>query len=151
MSKNILKAECRLAGNRALIAKSDSGHWTLMDVPESVGGDEGAMHPFEHLFAALAGCTASDLLYVMQKKRIRVDDLRIEIEAQRAETHPKVAEKIHLHYIVVGPDISEDAVAKAIDLSQDKYCSVSAMLKAAAEITHSFEVLTPDEAYEKLN
>ena len=88
---------------------------------------------------------------MMQKKRIRVDDLRIEIEAQRAETHPKVAEKIHLHYIVVGPDISEDAVAKAIDLSQDKYCSVSAMLKAAAEITHSFEVLTPDEAYEKLN
>jgi len=149
MSDNILKAECRLASNMTLIAKGDSGHWTMMDVPKTVGGDEGAMHPFEHLFAALAGCTATDLLYVMKKKRIQVDDLRVNIEAKRAEKHPKVAEKIHIHYTIVGEHISEKAVERGIELSQDTYCSVSAMLKATAEITHSFEILTPEQAREK--
>lgn len=150
MAKDVLKAECRLASDMTLIARSDSGHWTLMDVPEKVGGHEGAMHPFEHLFAALAGCTASDVLYVLKKKRIQVDDLRINIEAERAEKHPKVAEKIHLHYTIVGPDIQEKAVERAIELSQDTYCSVSAMLKAAAEVTYSFEIMTIEEAREKL-
>ncbi len=151
MAENILKLSVRLASDMTLVARSDSGHWTIMDVPESVGGHEGAMHPFEHLFASLAGCTGSDVLFVMRKKRIPLDDFRIEIEAQRKDTHPKVPTDIHIHYTFVGPDIPESAVIKAIDLSENKYCSVSAILKATAKMTSSYEILTPEEAREKFS
>jgi len=146
MAGNELKLSCRFAGDMTLVARSDSGHWTIMDVAESVGGNGGAMAPFEHLFAALAGCTGSDVLYVMRKKRIVIDDLRIEIVAHRVDTHPKIADKIHIHFIFVGVDIPAVAAEKAIELSQTKYCSVTAMIKATCEITTSFEILTPSEA-----
>jgi putative redox protein len=133
-----------------LIAKSDSGHWTVMDVPEELGGHSGAMGPFEHLLAALAGCTATDVLIVLRKKRIAIDDLRIGLEAHRVDKTPKIADKIHLHFTAVGPDIPPDALERAIELSQEKYCSVSAMLKGVAEITHSYAILTPEEARSKL-
>ena len=86
MADNTLKLSCRFAGGMTLVAHANSGSWTIMDTSPTAGGDGGAMMPFEHLFAALAGCTGMDVIYVLRKKRIAVDDFRVEIEAHRVDT-----------------------------------------------------------------
>jgi putative redox protein len=130
------------------VARSSSGHWTVMDASPPVGGNGAAMSPFEHLFAALAGCTSVDVLLVMNKKRIVVDDYWVKITAKRREEHPRIATEIHIHYTLVGENIPTAEVAHAIELSETKYCSVSGMLKPAAAITSSFEILTPGQSRE---
>jgi len=136
----------RKAGDMAFVARADSGHWTMMDTGFPVGGSDGAMRPFEMLFASLAGCTGSDVLYVLKKKRIPIEDLWIRVDAPRKDTHPKVATSIHLHFTVVGRNVPPDAVAHAIELSQTKYCSVTAMIKVVSPVTSDFEIITPEEA-----
>ncbi len=149
MPVNKLHLFARKSGDMSFIARSDSGHWTMMDTGTGVGGSDGAMRPFEMLFASLAGCTGMDVLYVLRKKRIQVDDLWIEIEAKRRNEHPKVASEIHIHFTVVGEGIPPKAVEKAIELSQNKYCSASATISAVSPITTSFEIITPEEASRK--
>ena len=103
------------------------------------------MKPSELLLLSLAACTAHDVANILQKKHKRLTELRVEVEGQQQSDPPWPFTKIHLHYVVGGEDISARDVAQAIHLSHDKYCSVSATLQQAVEMTHDYEIIgSPD-------
>ncbi len=120
--------------------KTDTNHWVMMDGPENFGGSNAAIRPKELLLLALGGCTGSDVVSILQKKRTNLDGFEIRISADVSEEHPQVFTKIHLEYVFFGKDLSTKDIEKAIELSQTKYCSVTAMLQKAVEITHSYKI-----------
>lgn len=122
------------------VGKTDSNHWVTMDGPENFGGSNAGIRPKELLLISLGGCTAADVVAILQKKRVKVDDFEVQISAESTETHPKVYTKIHLEFVFVGKDIKEKDVERAIELSQTTYCGVTAMLQKSIEITHSFTI-----------
>lgn len=124
----------------ALAGKGESKHWVVMDGPEKFSGLEAGSRPMEVFLISLAGCTGMDVVSLLEKMRVKLDDFKMEVEAERAETHPKVFTKIHIEYLFFGKDIDPEKVEKAIDLSQNKYCSASAMLKKAVDITTSYKI-----------
>lgn len=123
------------------LGKSDSNHWVTMDGPESFGGSDAGTRPKELLLIALGGCTGSDVITILQKKKIKIDNFEMNISADVADEHPQVFTKINVEYVFYGKDIQEKDVERAIELSQTKYCSVTHMLNKAAEITHSFKII----------
>ncbi len=122
------------------IGKTDSNHWVTMDGPENFGGSDAGTRPKELILLALAGCTGSDVAVILQKKKINLDGFEINISADVQETHPQVFTKIDLEYVFYGENISKEAVERAIELSMNTYCSVTAMLKKSVEITHSYRI-----------
>lgn len=122
----------------SMVGKADSNHWISIDGPESFGGSNAGTRPKELILIGLAGCTASDVISILEKKRVKLDEFEIQISAESAETHPKVFTKIHLEFLITGKDIKETDVQRAIELSQTTYCSVTAMLQKSVEITHSY-------------
>lgn len=122
------------------IGKTDSNHWVVMDGPEQFGGSDAGIRPKELLLIALGGCTGSDVSVILQKKKVKLDGFEMNIKAEVQETHPQVFTKIHLEYVFYGKDIPKEAVERAIELSQKTYCSVTAMLQKAVEITHSYRI-----------
>ena len=122
----------------SMVGKADSNHWISIDGPESFGGSNAGTRPKELILIGLAGCTASDVISILEKKRVKLDEFEIQISAESAETHPKVFTKIHLEFLITGKDIKETDVQWAIELSQTTYCSVTAMLQKSVEITHSY-------------
>jgi len=120
--------------------KTDSNHWITMDGPESFGGSNAGIRPKEMLLLGLAGCTASDVTSILQKKRVKLDDFEINISADVTEEHPKVYSKIDLEYVFYGKDIEDKDVERAIELSQTKYCGVTAMLEKAMKINHTYRI-----------
>ncbi len=123
-----------------MVGESASGHAVVMDGPEDLGGKNLGIRPMEMLLLGLGGCTTVDVVSTLKKMRQEVSDCRAEISAQRAEEHPKVFTKIHIHFVVEGKDLNDKKVAKAVSLSADKYCSASIMLGKSATITHDFEL-----------
>jgi putative redox protein len=111
-----------------------------MDGPPEFGGSNAGTRPKELLLLALGGCTASDVISILQKKRVELDGFEIRITAEQRDEHPQVFTKIHLEYVVRGDDIRPQDVVRAIELSETKYCSVSAMLRPAVPITWSYRV-----------
>ena len=122
------------------VGKTDSNHWITMDGPENFGGSNAAIRPKELLLLSLGGCTASDVTAILQKKRVKLDNIEVKISAESTETHPKVYTKIHLEFVFTGKDIKEKDVERAIELSQKTYCGVTAMLEKSIEITHSYTI-----------
>jgi len=120
--------------------KTDSKHWITVDGPENFGGNDAGIRPKELLLISLAGCTASDVISILEKKRVKLDDFEINISAEMTEEHPKVYSKIDLEYVFYGDDVDVKAVERAIELSQTKYCGVSAMLRKAMEINHTYRI-----------
>mgnify|MGYP006292198721 FL=1 len=127
-----------LQENLKFNAQGKSGHNMPMDASESAGGDDSAPKPLEMMLAGLGGCTGIDVVLILRKMKAEIEDFNIDIEAERAEEHPKRYEKIHLNYYIKGKNLDERKVEKAIDLSENKYCSASASLNA--EITSSYEI-----------
>jgi len=123
-----------------LAAISESGHWVVADTVEKLDGSDGATRPMEMLLMSLGGCTGMDVLSILKKMRVELDDFEILIDSERADEHPKVYTKIHLTYKFFGKNIDKAKVEKAVDLSQNRYCSISAMLKATVEITSTIEI-----------
>ncbi len=121
-------------------ARADSNHWITMDGPPDFGGSNAGPRPKELILMALGGCTGSDIVSILQKKRVPMKDLRINLTAQTAEEHPQAYTAIHIEYVIAGEGINPADVERAIELSTTKYCSVSAMLKASVEITHSYRI-----------
>ncbi|ASJ02655.1 osmotically inducible protein OsmC [Thermococcus profundus] len=102
---------------------------------------EGGISPMKLLLLSVAGCTAYDVVMILQKMREPIEGLEVEISGERREEHPRIYKKVHLHYRVYG-NVKEEKVKRAIELSQDKYCSASAHVKlSGAELTYSFEIL----------
>ena len=130
--------------------KSDSNHWITMDGPEDFGGSGAGIRPKELLLLSLAGCTASDVVSILQKKRVKLDDFEINISAEMTEEHPKVFTKIDLEYVFYGDNIAKKDVERAIELSETKYCGVTAMLEKAMKINHSYKLKEPVAVLMKL-
>jgi len=124
----------------AFAAKGDSNHWVTMDGPSTVGGLEASSRPKELLLIALAGCTASDVVNILKKKRVPLRDFEMHLTGEEAEEHPRVFTDIHIEYVFYGDDIRQEDVERAIDLSATKYCSVSAMLSPKVAISHSYRI-----------
>ena len=123
------------------LGKADSNHWITMDGPEEFGGNNAGTRPKELLLIALGGCTGSDVATILQKKKIKLDGFEMNISADVQETHPQVYTKIHLEYVFYGKDLPKEAVERAIKLSLETYCSVTAMLQKAVEISHSYKII----------
>lgn len=119
--------------------KTDSNHWITMDGPEEFGGSNAGIRPKELLLLGLAGCTASDVVSILKKKRLNLEDFEINISAEVSNEHPQVFTSIQLEYVIYG-NIQCSDVERAIELSQTKYCSVTAMLEKAVPITHSYRI-----------
>jgi putative redox protein len=121
-------------------AKGDSNHWVTMDGPEHVGGSNAGARPKELVLMALAGCTGSDVASILKKKRVILTDFEINITAQQTEEHPKVFSQIDMEYVFYGKDIKSKDVERAIKLSTENYCGVSAMLKNSVLINHTYRI-----------
>jgi putative redox protein len=121
--------------------KTDSNHWVVMDGPEEFGGSNAAIRPKELLLLGLGGCTGSDVVSILSKKRIKLDGFEINIDSDVSDEFPQVYTKMHIEFIFYGNDISEKDVERAIELSQTKYCGVTRMLEKAADITHSYKIV----------
>ena len=122
----------------------DTNSWITVDGPETFGGSAASIRPKELLLLSLAGCTSADVIAILQKKRVKLDDYYINITAEQTEKHPKVYSKINLEYVFTGKDIKEKDVERAIQLSQDVYCGVTAMLQKSVEITHNYKIIVPE-------
>jgi len=134
------KAYIKQISGITFAGKTDSNHWITMDGPEDFGGSDAGIRPKELILLGLAGCTGSDVVSILKKKRIPLNNFEMNIEAEVAEEHPQVFTKINLEYVFYGSEIKKEDVERAIELSQTKYCSVSAMLKNSVEITHSYRI-----------
>jgi putative redox protein len=121
--------------------KTDSNHWVTMDGPENFGGSNAGTRPKELILLSLAGCTGSDVISILSKKRTPLDDFEINIKADVADEHPQVFTKIDLEYVFYGKNLNVKDIVRAIELSQTKYCSVTAMLQKAVEMTHSYRIV----------
>jgi len=124
----------------SLVGKADSGHWVTMDGPEQFEGSSAATRPMELILLGLGGCTAMDVISILQKKRVKLDDFECFVSAERAENHPQVFTKVHIKYVFYGKNIPTQAVERAIELSQEVYCSASEMFRKTAELTHEYEI-----------
>lgn len=125
------------------VAKSDSNHWVAMDGSEEFGGSRAASSPMELLLIALAGCTSADVISILNKMRVEYNHYEVIISAERAQKHPRVYTRIHIDYYVFGDQIKEESVQRAIELSQNKYCSISAMLKPSVDLSYSYHINEP--------
>lgn len=126
----------------AFKAKTQSGHTIIMDGSAEYGGENRGPRPMELLLTGLGGCASFDIVTILKKARQDISDVRCELKAERADTIPAVFTKIHLHFVVTGKAIKEKQVAKAVELSAEKYCSASKMLSdGGVEITHDYEII----------
>ena len=138
-----MKCRIKWLDHMSFVGESGSGHSVVMDGAPDAGGRDLGIRPMEMLLLGLGGCTAFDVVSILHKSRQQISDCEVEIEAERATDIPRVFTKIHVHFIVSGKDLDSGRVARAVDLSADKYCSASRMLAKAAEITHDFEIREP--------
>ncbi|WP_337864582.1 OsmC family protein [Ignavibacterium sp.] len=123
------------------IGKTDSNHWITMDGPEEFGGSNAGIRPKELLLISLAGCTGSDVASILQKKRVKLEGFEMNITADVAEEHPQVFTKINLEYVFYGKNLPVKEIERAIELSQTKYCSVTAMLQKTMPIEHTYRIV----------
>lgn len=137
-----MQARVKWVENAMFLAESGSGHAVVMDGPEENGGRNIGVRPMEMLLMGLGGCSTFDVVSILKKSRQVVVDCEVQINAERADTEPKVFTKIALHFVVTGKDLKETVVKRAVDLSAEKYCSASIMLgRGGVEISHSFEIV----------
>jgi len=125
---------------RAFQAETGSGHSLTMDGPPEHGGRNLAARPMEMILVGLGGCSAFDVVEILEKSRQKVKDCQIEIDAERADEIPAVFTKIHMHFIIAGDALNENHVKRAVELSADKYCSVVKMLRPNVEISYDYEM-----------
>jgi putative redox protein len=128
------------------VAETGSGHTLVMDgAPDAAkpenGGQNLAPRPMETLLAGTGGCTAYDVVLILKRGRHDVRGCTVKLDAERADTDPKVFTRINMHFTVTGKGVPAAAVERAIAMSHDKYCSASVMLGKTADISTSFEVL----------
>lgn len=125
----------------SFIAETGSGHLLPMDGAPETGGRNLAPRPMEVVLAGAGGCTAFDVVLILKRARQAVSGCEVNLSAERADNDPKVFTRIHMHFIVTGKGLKPEAVANAIKLSAEKYCSASIMLGKTAEISHGWEIV----------
>lgn len=135
------------AGNEMLIGSSPSGHAQVMDINRERNL---AVSPLELLMIALGGCTAVDVVEILRKKRQDIIDYRVEVSGARRAESPRALTKLFVRHIVRGRNVEPQAVAQAVKLSEEKYCSVAATVKPTAEIITSFEIIEEETPESKV-
>ena len=135
--------ECtvRWVEGRTFLAETGSGHLVAMDGAPEAGGRNLAPRPMELLLAGAGGCTAFDIVMILEKGRQAVRGCEVRLEAERAPSDPKVFTRIRFHYVVRGRGLDADRVERAVKLSAEKYCSASIMLGKTAELEHTWEIV----------
>jgi len=136
-----MKARVKWVEDRTFVGAPESGHKVVFGNAHGEGGAKPGPSPMELVLIGTGGCSAYDVVHILEKGREAVEDCVVELDADRAETEPKVFTRIHMHFIVKGRGLAANKVQRAIDLSVSKYCSASAMLAKSATITHDFEVV----------
>lgn len=136
-----MKAVVKWLDNMSFVGESESGHSVVMDGPPESGGRNLGVRPMEMVLLGMGGCTAFDVVMILQRQRQAITDCHVELSAERADEVPKVFTKIHAHYVVKGSALDEKKVARAVDMTAEKYCSVSIMLANSVDITHDFEII----------
>lgn len=126
---------------KTFLAETGSGHTVVMDGPVDAGGRNLAPRPMELLLAGTGGCTAFDVVSILEKGRQQVTGCTVKLTAERAESDPKVFTRIRFHYTVTGHNLDPNKVQRAIELSAEKYCSASIMLGKTAQIEHTWEIV----------
>lgn len=134
--KIIMKAEVKWVGDELFMGISESGHTIVLDA------NAGALapSPLENVLISLGGCSSVDVVSILEKARQDIKGCKVEIEAKRVDSVPKLFSDIHLHFVIEGNNVSEKHVERAVNLSADKYCSVALMLNKSVNITHDFEI-----------
>lgn len=129
------------ASGMGFMAETGSGHVLAMDGAPDGGGRNLAPRPMETVLAGTGGCAAYDVVTILRRGRHDVHGCSVKLQAERAAADPKVFTRIHLHFVVTGRELDGDAVARAVALSHDKYCSATAMLAKTAEVSTSYELV----------
>jgi len=122
------------------VAKGGTNHWVVMDGSPDFGGSLAGSSPKELLMMALAGCTSSDVVPILKKKRVPLRGYEVRVTGNEREEHPRIFTEMHVEYVFYGDGINPADVERAIELSTTKYCAVSAMLSAGVPITHSYRI-----------
>ncbi len=135
-----MHTELNWQGEMAFDIELDSHHFTI-DADEKVGGTDKGPRPKGLLLSGLAGCTAMDVVSLLKKMRIPLENMKIKVDASLTDEHPKVFSEIVLIYEFYGKNLSVDKIHKAVNLSRDKYCGVSAMLKKVADISYEIKII----------
>jgi putative redox protein len=140
-----MTATARLETGMRFDAEAGSGHHVTLDAAEHDGGHNEGFRPMELLLVGLAGCTAMDVISILRKKRLQVTGYVVHVMGVRAEDHPMVFVEITVEHIVTGHQIQPEAVARAIQLSEERYCGAGAMLGKVAHLTHTFRIVEAAE------
>lgn len=135
-----MKARVKWVEGATFIAESGSGHAMVIDGPPDHGGRNLGPRPMETVLMGLGACSAFDVASILEKTRQRVTSCHVELDADRADAVPAVFTRIHLHFVVRGHAVRPHAVQRAVDLSVEKYCSATAMLRPGVTITHDWEI-----------
>jgi putative redox protein len=136
-----MEASAIWKGKLAFTGNAGSGFTLPMDTSPESGGDGEGFRPLELLLVGLAGCTAMDVIAILEKKRQEVTGFEVRVNGERASDHPKVFTQIVVEYIVQGHNLDRVAVERAVELSETKYCSASAMLRKAVPIEHKITLI----------
>lgn len=147
----IMTAVAKLEAGMRFEGEAGSGHRVLLDAPSRDGGQHAGFRPMELLLVGLAGCTGMDVISILRKKHQDVTGYEVRVEGIRAETHPMVFEDITVEHIITGHHLDREAVRRAIELSEQRYCGASAMLGKVTELRHMYcivetEMPVPAEA-----
>lgn len=135
-----MQARVKWVDGMMFVGESGSGHAVVMDGAPDAGGRNLGIRPMEMLLIGMGGCTAFDVVLILKRGREDVTDCQVELDADRAETDPKVFTRIRARFVVTGRNLSRAKVERAVALSAEKYCSASIMLGRTAEITHEIEI-----------
>ena len=135
-----MKATVKWLDGVAFVGETGSGHAVVLDGAPAAGGRNIGPRPMETILVGLGACSAFDVVTILRKSRQAVTDCRVELEAERADTVPAVFTRIRMVFVVCGKELRESAVRRAVDLSAEKYCSATAMLRASVEIIHEYRI-----------
>ena len=136
-----MKARIKWIENVAFEGETESGHHLVMDGSPDVGGQNLGPRPMETVLMGTGACSAIDVVLILKKSREQVTDCVVDVSADRADADPKVFTKIHFHYLVTGKSLDHTKVARAIQLSAEKYCSATAMMAKTAAVSYDVEII----------
>jgi putative redox protein len=136
-----MQARVKWVENAAFVGETGSSHAVVIDGPAEIGGRNLGARPMELMLLSVGACSAVDVVHILKKARQPVTDCYVEVQGRRAQTEPKVFTDIHLQFVVSGEGLKENQVKRAVELSADKYCSASIMLKrGGVNVTHGYEI-----------
>jgi putative redox protein len=141
MNKDLTEITATWKGEMTFVGQNTSGGTVQMGTLDGKPG----VSPMQLLLVAIAGCTGEDILSILQKKRAELTDMQVRVSGKRADEYPKIWTQIHITYLIWGKSIKPKDIEQAIELSEDKYCSVGVMLGASSHITSEYHLLNPGE------